>query len=417
MTLLADRIWLPGDIKTLAGAAQDARFRIEKRVLGGKVAVDGDAIGWGQYLDEVHHSASQWGLLGTSAGYQVLARGQLEGTPVQELSQVRLLLPPDVSDVNALHPAVQRKAGPPKHDLGNIIRLASIAEALGADKPGTVIHAPHPSLVDHIFSLARNGQSWNPRSAQPGYETADGHAVTTAFVLHALRRYEDDHTRFRPIRVWLARQLLNDAMLRARPDYLALVGLALTAPEWDSDNPEDVRAALTRCEEQLLAWRRRERTLVINRPLFEGYQLGATTDYLIFNPELMAALLFLRSDNPRPARRFVAAVTRELSRNVQANHGFEGQLGMVPVVDQEWASRVLQLFAATYKDKSRRHLLLPGRLTSRLVRWGLFVACVLILAAALAALGVDLETGVLVFIAGAIVSAAALILQGRHDDE
>jgi hypothetical protein len=374
MTLFGDRVWLPGDIKAVAGAAQDARFSIERRVISGKVCVDCDAIGWGQYLDEVHHSPSQWGLLGTSAGYQILARGQLEGGPVPELAQVRLLLPADVTDIGALHAAVQTKAAPPKCDLHNVIRLAFIAEALAADKPGDIIHRPHPPLVDYIFSLARQGRSWNPRSAQPGGRDYDGHAVTTAYVLHALRRYEDD-------------------------------------------NPEDVRAALARCQDELLAWRRRERTLVINRPLFEGYQLGSTTDYLIFNPELMTALFFLRIGNPRPARRFVASVTRELNRNVQANNGFEGQLGMIPLVDQEWASRLLQLFVGTYTDKTRRHLLLPGRLTTPVVRWALFIGCVLVLVGTLMALGVDFKTGVLVFIAGAVVTGASFILQGRGDDE
>jgi hypothetical protein len=81
MTLLRDRVWLPRDIKAVAGAAQDALFVMETRVEGGAVQVAGGALGWGQYLDEVHHSSSQWGLLGTSAGYQILARAQTEGSP------------------------------------------------------------------------------------------------------------------------------------------------------------------------------------------------------------------------------------------------------------------------------------------------------------------------------------------------
>jgi hypothetical protein len=215
----------------------------------------------------------------------------------------------------------------------------------------------------------------------------------------------------------LARRLLWDATLRARPDHLALTGLALTAPVWDKGNPEDVRMAIKRAQDALLEWRGRERTLVINRPLFEGYQLGTSTDYLIFNPELMAALFFLRSDNPRPARRFVASVTRELIHNVKANRGFEGQLGMVPTVDQEWASRLLELFIATYRDKSRRHLLLPGRLTSPVVKWGLFSAFVLALAGVLLAGGVDFETGVIVFLAGAVVTALSQLVLSRGKNE
>lgn len=417
MTLLGDRIWIRKDIKAVAGAAQDARFSIEHRVLSRQVVVEGDAKGWGQYLDEVHGSDSQWGLLGTSAGYQVLARAQAEGSVVEELAQIRRLLPDDISDFSALHPAVQEKAAPPKKDLENIIRLAFIAEALAADKPGTIISAPHPPLIDHIFTLARNGQSWNPRSGQPDGKNLAGHAITTAYVLHSLRRYEDDSGRFRPVRAWLARQLLRDAKLRARPDYLALVGLALTAPEWDNDNPEDVRTAITCCRDRLLVWRRQERMLVINRPLFEGYQLGTTTDYVLFNPELMAALLFLRSNNPRSARRFVALVTREISRNVNAHGAFEGQLGMIPTVDQEWASRLLQLFVLTYQDSTRRHLLLPGRLTDSRVRWGFFIGFTLFIVGILLAIGVDLKAGVIPIVAGAAINAAALVLKRRGERE
>lgn len=416
MTLFGDRVWLMRDVKGIAGAAQDARFGIEQRVLNKKATLDDGTIGWGQYLDDVHFSPNQWGLLGTSAGFQVLARVEVEGTAVPELGQVRPLLPGDISDLDALHPAVRAKAAPPKNDFENIVRLAFIAEALAADKPGTILQAPHPQIVEFIFSRARHERSWNPRSAQDGGVELDGHPVTTAFILHALRRYEDDHARFRPFRVWLARQLLNDAKLRARPDYLALVGLALTAPEWDADNPEDVRTALTRCREGLLNWRRDERTLVIDRPLFEGYQLGTTTDYLIFNPELMAALFFLRNGNPRPSRGFVATVTREVAWNVQANHGFDGQLGMMPTVDQEWASRVLQLFTDTYRDKSRRHLLLPGHLTDARVRLAAYLVILLVLVAVLYAIGQKL-VAVIVFVLGAAVNAATLLLQKPRDDD
>lgn len=416
MTLLWDRVWLPGDIKAVAGATREARFSIERRLLDRHVSVD-RACGWGQYLDDVHYSTSQWGLLGTSTGYQVLCRAQLEGASIPELQRVRPLLPEDVEDLDGLHPAVRAKAAGTKRDLQSVVRLAFIAEALAADKPGTIIPAPHPPLVRYIFSLARNGQAWNPRSAQPGGRDDYGQATTTAYILHALRRYEDDSARFRPVRAWLARQLLGDATLRARPDYLALIGLALTAPLWDNDNPQDVATALRLCHRELLAWRKREgRSLVVDRPLFEGYQLGRSTDYLIFNPELMAALFFLRNDNPRPARRFVAAVTRELEWNVQANRGFEGQLGLMATVDQEWAARLLHLFGATYDDPARRHLLVPGPLATRAGRWGVFSSIVLFLAGGLAMIGIDVETGVLVFLAGAIVNAATIILQRGPDE-
>lgn len=421
MTLLRDRIWLPRDVKAAAATAVDARFSIERRVYDRRLTVgheaEAEAVGWGQFLDTVHHSETQWGLLGTSAGYQVLARAQLDGTPDLDLEPVRRLLPEDVRDADALHPAVQAKAAEPKCDLQNIIRLAFVAEALAAGKPGTIVQAPHPPIIEHILALARHGRCWNPRSAQPGGRDLDGHAVTTAYVLHALRRYEDDHTRYRPIRAWLARQLLNDALLRARPDYVALVGLALTAPEWDNGNPEDVRSAVERCRETLMAWRRKERSLVVNRPLFAGYQLGQNTDYLLFNPELLAALFFLRLGNPRPSRRFVAAVARDVGENALLNQGFEGQLGTLPTIDQEWACRLLHLFAATYQDPSRRHILLPGRLTNRAVRWGVFVGLVLLLAGTLLAVGVDFRTGVLVFVAGAVATVASLIVQKHESDE
>ncbi len=410
---LRERIWTPGDIKSLAGGAQDALLPIQRAIQKRAIDVDG-AVGWGQYLDDVHYSPDQWGLLGTSAGFQVLARAKNDGRPAPELDGAERLLPLDVSDENALHPAVAVKAADPKYDLQNIFRLAAIAEARGAAQAGTNPIGEWPQIVGLIFGLAEDSH-WHPRSAIPGGQGQGGEAVTTAFVLHALRRYESPDHLFNEYRAWLAHQLLNDSKLRARPDYVALVGLALdpAAPVPHVDQ-EEVQA-LARCRQELLTWRKSERSLVINRPQFEGYQLGTTTDYLMLNPEVMAALFFLRRGNPKPARKFVANTTREVVRNVERHDGFEGQLGMVPTVDQEWAARLCHLFMATYRDSNTQHALRPVRIDTKRLKalsyggLGLAVAGVLLVA-------FGLVPGLAFFVAGLVMSTFGLVLGGRDDE-
>jgi hypothetical protein len=257
-------------------------------------------------------------------------------------------------------PRIQAKVD--KGDLENMVRLAFIAEALFPGE-SRVSAASRPEIVRHILELAGEDPYWHPTSARGGVP-ADGDPFTTAYVLFALRRYEDPRGEFRHYRSWLAQQLKTKSAVRARPDLVALIGLALIPDGVDPEEP----AAIDQCKEELAAWSGRE-TIVLNRPLFHGFNLGEWTDYTFLHPEIVAALFLLRAGNPRSTRRYVAKVVGEVVENVKSHGYFEGQPGMGATVDQFWASKLLAEFQQINADPTRRQILLPVTVIRGWMRW------------------------------------------------
>lgn len=400
-------IWTSGRIEQIAGKdTPTSMYAIEKRVQRKAVNVAG-ATGWGQFVDDRNWTDGQWGLLGISGAVQVLGRqARIAGQAVPaEVLAAAPLLP---TDSTQLDPRLQAKAD--KGDFDNIYRLAIVAEALVPERDD--VPAGHePPLVAHIESLATNGNSWHPRSAIPAAPAGQGDAVTTAFVLHALRRYEDPRGRFTAHREWLAEQVLGDRRLWRRPDYLALIGLALLEGLRSPRTEHRLDEALTKCREELLGWIDRERGLVVDRPIFHPYNLGTTTDYLILNPEVMTALFFARhAAPPARSRRFILDVSRAVADNVAANDGFEGQIGAMTTMDQEWAMRLLTQLRSVWDDSGRRRMLRPSILASRQVVLGL-LAGILLLGLAIVALFAKQDAYVVgaLFVLGALVNVVTVL--------
>lgn len=389
-------IWREAQITGVAGRALEAGAAIDSTLARRRIDLDG-AAAWGQYLDDYRYSDAQWGLLGTTAGIATLAS---RAQPPEKNRHLREALPLIPEARTHYDHRIAEKVQ--KRDFENLIRLAFIAEAL---LPGRtrVPTNERPEIVKEIVAFSHGDPYWHPTSALDGARPAEGDPFTTAYVLYALRRYEDPIGELRDYRTWLGEQLETRARVRARPDLVALIGLALIPEEPDREEPVQVATAVERCQKELDQWQQHEPGIVLDRPLFHGFNLGEWTDYTFLHPEIVASLFLLRANNPRPTRRYVAHVTRQLVENIEKHDYFEGQPGMAATVDQMWASKLLDTFHRTQADPTRRHILRPLLIATARMRWLVVVAAVIAFAVvAKLTSSLAIATGVAVVISAAV---------------
>jgi hypothetical protein len=366
-------IWRAGQIGDIAGRSVEAGAAIDTTLIRRAIPLDG-AVAWGQYLDDDRYRSTQWGLLGTTAAIATLALRNSPIDAIRQLREARQLVPTSTTDYD---PQIRAKVD--KGDFQNLIRLGFIAEALEPDR--REISKDHrPQIVQHILDVSAGEPFWESQSAIPDNTPRNGDPFTTAYVVYALRRYEDPPGELRAQRTWLARQIETRVSVRRRMDLLALIGLALSPVREDPGEPTQIFDARKRCIAELTQWSRNE-AIVLDRPLFNGFNLGSTTDYTFLHPEILASLYLLSVGNPIPTRRYVAKVTLSVVENVKQRGYFEGQPGMGATVDQLWAARLLDSFQRTYADESRRHVLFPIWLASSRHRWWVVVVGIVIGAA------------------------------------
>jgi hypothetical protein len=372
-------IWREGQIASLAAEALEAGALIDSRLADKRVDVAG-AASWGQFLDDDHYSPHQWGLFGTTAAVRTLS---LRASPVEANRHIREAFPLIPRDRTTYDARLQPKVD--KGDFQNIIRLAFVAEALEPARDHIAL-GERPPIVQDILACSGGQPHWNATSAVSGAPPGEGDVFTTAYVLYALRRYEDPPGELREYRIWLANQLMTRRDIRSQPDVVALVGLALHTRRPDPHDPQPVRAAIERCREELLRWQARAK-IVLDRPLFHGFTFIRWTDYVFMHPEIVASLFFLQIDNPRSSRRFVARVVEGLVENIDEHHYFEGRPGMGATVDQLWASRLLDAFYRANAEQTRRHILMPPLIATRRTRWILIVVALVVFAGLSAIIG------------------------------
>lgn len=402
------KLWTVGGVVDLAGRCVDASLRVEKSLDHGKVEV-GDALAWGQYIDKDHHSESQWGFFGTSAAVQVFASNSATAHNDTRIDSALKLLPESVEDYDdRIKPKVLRG------QLTDVVRLATIAEAL-RPRDHLVAKPQWPALVETILDRSRGQSFWRAEEAAEGKQATTGDPLATAFILHALRRYEHPlRTGFRDYREWLAGQLLGRGDVKARPNMVALIGLALLPVEKDPSPPAKVSEALECCKSKLLEWRRHERGLVTSRPIFAGYQLGQQTEYVLLNPELLAALFFLRYGNPHKARAFVLNVTAEVAENIETHEGFEGQPGASPTVDQMWAVKLLRTVSSMNDDPGQQLLLRPRISSALQFRWRTVLVAVVVMGIVVGATSDWALGAILTFFFSAFVNVGSALAQDQR---
>jgi hypothetical protein len=355
-----------GQLRELDARVGAALSSIAARLHQRTIQVTPDVVAWGQYLDE-RHTGAQWGLLGTSAASQALVLTADDGHPYAvrddgvsqptSVGRARAVLPPDRHD---LDPVLMRRQIDGR-ELFNIVRLASIAEALHLDRE-TITRDDWPPLVEEILRARGGNPWWSSESAAEHPPTPQTPNVfVTAFVVYALRRYEDTDELLRS-RIWLAEKVA-DPQIRRRLDLTALIGLALLGIR----TPTDTRVldGVDHCRRRVLERRAANRAPTVDRPVFVGYSVENRTDYAFLNPEHLCALFLLEADNPVAGRRFVLRTIDATIGRIESNHGFDTELGGEATVEQLWVVRLLRAYLDRANSASLRSTVRPSWFLTR----------------------------------------------------
>ena len=369
-----------------------------------------DTTAWGQYLDE-RWTGQQWGLLGTSAASQILAMRDTSGDPYARDGSVAKARPILFSDREQPSPLLHQQIA--RGELGNIIRLASVAEALMLNRPVSVAISDWPPLVHSIIDLRKGNPWWSSESASLKHPIpAGGSPFVTAFVVHALRRYEHDAC-FNDARLWLVDHI-GDRNIARRLDLLALIGLALLGRDSRSEH-NAIQAGIERCQATVHRRRGRVRNVVVDRPIFHGYAVDGRTDYAFLNPEMLAALFLMRSGNPVPGRRFVLRTVSATTAHVASGKAFETDLGGEATVEQLWAARLLHEFHARANSSELRSTLRPRLFLSRLTAILLVLGVAGLGIGAIVWAGGDKVGGAIGVLVGAVFAVIGLALSGPDE--
>lgn len=331
------KTWTATDVESVIGKCTRAIPCLGKLLQTTSSEPAADVVAWGQYLDAEHGGNKHWGLYGTAAGAQILAgRARAAGGRASEQPQVAgalRLLPEDPDHGHGL--LAQKRE---KDDFENVIKLAAVAEALRPDDPA-IPRSVEPAIVGRLRAAALADGGWSSRPEGAEQREVRERDLATAYVLYAWRRYELG-TEGLAARRWLARAVLEDYPIEGQ-DLLALAGLALCAHPPDPNDPAHVAEAIDVIAARLTTWANTRGVIRVDRPMFSGFSVGATTDYLFLHPEILTALFFLGRDNPPQTRGFVIEVVEALSTNVNANEGLRVSNGLKATVDQLWAFRFL----------------------------------------------------------------------------
>ena len=403
-------IYTSGRINKIAGLSVQALDRIDTRIASRAIELERGIVAWGQYLDDQRYTQGQWGVLGTSAAVQTIGlRAKLAGTVTDHhlIAAAQPILPADLTSLDPVLEAKLKRADGTQ--LRSIFRLAFIAEAQRLEADGLPVSA-RPPIVTHLLSASGPGDYWQTEAPVDGSSptSGNGDVFMTAWVLHALRRFEDEPgVEFERYRIWLADQVKHSALFPGRIHYYCLAGLALQPTLVSPKEHRTIEEARRLCDREIDRWRERERRgVVVNRPIFEGFNLGDANDFTFLNPEVMGALYLLRRGNPKPTRRFVLQVVDEVRRTVPEQRAFVGQIGMEATVDQVWASRLLHAFWVIHeKPELRPSLRPPYTFTTKRV-----AAAVVLLAVGVGALITAISNSALSgFIAGTLVAVALFV--------
>jgi hypothetical protein len=331
------KIWTATDVESVLGECTRAIALIDKLVQTTSSEPAEGLVAWGQYLDLEHGANQQWGLYGTAAGTQIVslrarAAGHRPSAQAQVAGALRLL----PEDLDHGHELLKQKRD--KDDFDNVLKLAAIAEALRPDSERIPLDN-EPPIVGRLREQALGDGGWTTRPQGVEQREVRERDLATAYVLHAWQRYELGEEGL-AARQWLARAVLEGVPIEGN-DLLALVGLAMTAHPINPNDPPQVREAIANVHERLSSWARSHEEIRVDRPMFSGFSVGPTTDYLFLHPEILAALFFVRQDNSQSTRAFVIEVAEAVSSNIKANDGLKVSNGLKATVDQLWAFRFL----------------------------------------------------------------------------
>jgi len=337
-------------------------------------------IAWGQYLDDAHRSDEHWGRFGTSSAVVALAlidgrddhppksRSILKSYPLDRVAPVI----PESWPASNPERKIEKLEAIRKKDFTLIMKLAYMVDALKPDR-AIVQGEEQPQLIKYLTKRSpKNMAGWTTRPTKSSHGQRDRHVPTT-YILWALRRFPaaQEKSVVKEAYDWLARELRHDKQ-RMGIDLIALAGLALHRASPQINEHAHIQKALIACDARVEAWVRKQdkKKLALERPYFNGYSQGSTTDYIILSPELLCAIYLLDRGNPPRTRKFVLKVVSEVNENVAPKtiggvdgpvvipRGFCVQNGMIRTADQMWVVELLKTFRRT-RQQSERRLLPP----------------------------------------------------------
>ncbi len=331
------RIWTATEVEDVIGECTAGLARISLLLQTKHTEPENGVVAWGQYLDDEHRTGQHWGIYGTAAAVQsvalhAIAAGNLAADHQLVTGALRLL----PEDPDNGHPLLEEKRA--KHDFDNVLKLAAIAEALRPDAREVPPDA-EPAIVTRLRELALTEGGWTTRPAGTAEREVRERDLATAYILHAWRRYDLGEVGLNARR-WLARRVVEGEPIKGI-DLVALAGLALTAHPIHPNDPQVVERAIGHIDGRLATWSRDQEEVRVDRPMFKGFSVGVTTDYLFLHPEILVALFFVRRGNPVHARAFVIDVAHAVSQNIEHNKGLTASNGVIAAVDQLWAMRFL----------------------------------------------------------------------------
>lgn len=298
---------------------------------------------WGQVFD---WQGVQYGVLGTSAGVQVLepSVGNAHGL----IADARKLL----AQLNQPASEFQRK----KDHLNTykLIAWADAAEGQGFDV------APGDPAMEKLIGAVLPGGGWGDYAGQAGNPDPTPTVTATALGLYALRHYKPFRTQDSCVS---SLRWISDAVSGVRgwrpselqqPTILALGLLALES-YLDTDVSKQVPqypAAVKHARHVLTHWiRYRPAEFICEQFRHDFLEAGPYKrigDFMAFMPDCAVALAFLEGPGLKGARRRVYArrVVRVVSRELLAHRFHPRNASQRATVDHLWAARVLRAYLA-----------------------------------------------------------------------
>ena len=330
--------WTPGKIKTLQDQALEAQGRIADLFEKSRVSLPNNRIGWGQFLGGSKDN-TQCGILGTSAGIQVLA-----SSGVSERTELINRALPNLDNL-----LDKTDADDPFLLDGDLILLFKMTYLAEAKFPGQVNIEADSQIMQAIVARALPGQGWGNYYEDKDDSDPAPTVNATAAALLALYRYEG----FQSSKVcldavkWLYNRIPQNGNLATHE--LAIAALALKMYQGMGSKPIDHDFALDLCKKKLIDWARDRKNRRFGTGENYHYNVRlhkrSTMKYMFFLPDYLVAILFLRLGSPKVVRPYVLYVVSRFVDAILKQGGYAPEnTKLFASVDHLWIYRLLNEF-------------------------------------------------------------------------
>jgi hypothetical protein len=335
---------------------------------------------WGQFFD---WSQTQYGVLGTSAGVEVVVSIGYRGPMLSEALDV-------LGELHVPGSEFQRR-----RDHLNTFKLAAHADAIAA---GRLRVEPPCEAMDALRDAALASCAWADHRADAEHVDPVPTVLATSVALRSLRRYTayEGTEDCRAALAWLCDALLHyprDALPLARGTTLAAGLLALSAYRGTTSAGAvgSLLQATEHCERELTQWTGRRRRRELCEQLRHDFVAGPDdrdSDFIALMPDVLAALAFAQTPSRLTFRRkrHLHRVIDKTAEDIRTRRVIARNVDKRALVDHLWVQRLLSLFVSAEVQRAVRERNLVGWRVGPLAFW--FCQCVLMAVVGIAAWGV-----------------------------